>query len=168
MVYDAAVTVMGIIHGFIGVAWMGIHVSNEILVVPDLGKAQKLADIPIMRSMKKVSIVGMVLGLLTLITGIIFMYVRWQLDFGRILNEPEPRTVFIAMIDILVVLLLGMAFLRPLAMGIGKEAAGMQPMDAFTPEFKAKLARLKMFLHLSSALVAGGFLMMILAINGGI
>jgi hypothetical protein len=168
LVYDAVVTTMGIIHGLVGVSWMGMHVSNEILVVPDIRKAQKLADAPILRSLKKISVVAAVLGFLTLITGIIFMYVRWALDFGRILNEPEPRAVFIALILILVVLVLGMGLLRPLGMNIGKDAAGFKPMEDFPAEFKAKLHRLGLLLHISSALVVGGFIMMIIAINGGI
>ena len=168
MVYDAVVTTMGIIHGLIGVSWMGLHVSNEILVVPEVSKANKLMDAPILRSLKKISIVASMMGFLTLITGIIFMYLRWALDFGRILSEPEPRAVFIALIAILATLVLGMGFLRPLGMSVGKEAAALKPTDEFPPEFKAKLRRLGMLLHASSALVIFGFIMMIIAINGGI
>ena len=167
VVYDATVTVMGIVHGLVGVSWMGIHVTNELFLVPDIAKAEKLADVPMLRNMKKISMVGAILGFLTLITGVIFMFVKWGFEFGRY-SEPEPRTVVIALLIVVVVLALGMGFLRPLGMKIGKAASGLKPMDPFPDDFKADLKRIGVFARISSTLVTITFILMIVAINGGI
>jgi hypothetical protein len=167
MVYDATVAVMGMIHGTIGVAWMGVHVGNELYLAPDLHKAQKLMEVPALRGMKRISIIGATLGMLTLLSGLTFMFVKWGFDFGRY-TEPEPRTVVIALVIVVGVIGLGMGVLRPFAMKLGKAAASMNPTEPFPAEFKADLGKLAKFLRISSLLVLLAFLMMILAINGGI
>ena len=167
VVYDIVVTATGMVHGLIAVSWMGIHVTNEMFLLPEIANAQKLADAPGMRNMKRISIVGSILGLLTLLSGITFMFVKWGFDFGRY-AEPEPRTVVIALFVIVFVMVMGMALLRPLAMNIGKTAATLKPMDEFPVDMKAKLQKLRTLLHVSSAGVVVAFMLMILAINGGI
>jgi vacuolar-type H+-ATPase subunit I/STV1 len=168
LVYDITVTIMGMIHGLIGVSWMGMHVSNSVLLIPQMKKAQKLADAPILRSMEKISKVAAILGFLTLITGLIFFIVKWQFDFGKLVSEPEPRAVFIALILVLMTLVLGMGFLRPRGQKLGKAAAGLKPMDDLPEDFKADLKKLALLLEISGAFVTLAFIMMIVAINGGI
>ncbi len=168
VLYNPEFAVVGMIHGLIGVFWVGIHFNNEAFLLPSMAKAEKLADMPMMRLMPKISIAGMLLGLLTLITGVIFLLIRFPIDPGGWLNDPEARMVIIGLGLVLTTLAIGMGVLRPGAMALGKKAAELKPMDPLPEDFRQGLARISMFLHISSGLVVGTLVLMILAINGGI
>ena len=167
MVYDIVITVMGMIHGFIGVAWMGLHVTNLAFVVPEISKAQKLADAPMMRNLKRLSMMGMVFGILTLLSGLTFMFIKWGFDFS-IYSQPEPRTVVFALVTVSTVLVFSMSLMRPMGMRLGKAAAGLKPMDDLPADFKADLQKMAVYARIAGGLVALSFMFMILAINGGV
>lgn len=159
---------MGIIHGLIGTLWLGLHGTNILFLVPDMRKAEKLADVPMLRLMPRLSMTGMVLGILTLVTGVIFMFVKWGTNFGVYSSDPEARTVVGGFVLVLIVLVFGMGFLRPRGMALGKRAAELKPMDPLPEDFKGDMKKLATMLHISGILVALAFVTMILAINGGI
>jgi len=168
VLYHPEWALMGIIHGLVGVFWVGIHFNNEAFLLPSMAKAQKLADMPMLRMMPKISMVGAILGFSTLITGVIFFLIRFPLDPGGWLADPEARTVLVGLVMVLASLVIGMGILRPGAEAFGKKAGAMSPMDPLPDDMKAGLARIGMFLHISTALVVGALITMILAINGGI
>lgn len=162
------ITIMGAIHGMTAVTWMGVHIANELYLLPDIKGATKLADAPGLRKAKRISMLGAMLGMGTLITGLIFFFLKWGLRTADYTADPEARTVLIALVVVLVVMGMGMGIMRPLAEGIGKRAATMNPMEAFPEDFKGDLMRLHKMLHISGILVIAAFLLMIVAINGGI
>lgn len=168
VLYQPLFAIVGIIHGLIGVFWVGVHFGNEAFLLPSMAKAQKLADMPMLRVVPRISMVGTILGFLTLITGFIFLLIRWPIDPGAWVSDPESRMVIIGLGLVLTSLVIGMAVLRPSAKAFGKKAASLNPMEPLPEEMKAGLARLAMFLHISSGLVVGALITMLLAINGGI
>jgi hypothetical protein len=168
VIYNPEILVMGIVHGMCGVLWMGLHGTNMMIVVPDMKKANKLADAPILRYLSRMSIYGMVFGFATLITGIAFMFVKWGFNFGVYSSDPEARTVVAALVLVLAVLSVGMAVLRPKGMSLGKRAGELKPMDELPADFKADLQTVSKWLHITGGLVFVAFILMIVAINGGL
>lgn len=168
VLYNPEWAIIGIIHGMIGVFWVGIHFVNEAFLLPSFGKAEKLADMPMLRVLPKISIVATILGFLTLISGVIFLLVRFPIDPNGWLADAESRMVIIGLIMVVTSLGIGMAILRPAAKAFGMKAATLGPMAPLPEEMKKELARVGMFVHISSGLVIGTLVAMLLAINGGI
>ncbi len=168
VLYNPEWALMGIVHGLTGVFWVGLHFSNELLLIPSMTRAQKLADMPVLRMMPRISMVGMILGFLTLGTGLVFFFIRFPIDPNTWVSDPKARTVLVGLGLVLVTLVLGMGVLRPRAMAFGKKAAGLGPLEPLPEDMKKELARLAMFLHASSGLVVGALITMFLAIDGGI
>ncbi len=168
MIYYPEWALAGLVHAFFGITWMGMHMASEILLVPDFHKAEKLADMPLMRKVPLISKVQGILGILTLLTGLIFLFVKFGTDIGSFPDKPEARTVLIALGVVVGLLVFGFGILKKRGEALGKRASTMKPMDPLPDDFKAELMTIGTFLHIQAGGVLVVFVLMILAIHGGI
>src|SRR5882762_883798 len=168
-IHSPEIAVAAVIHVLTGVAWVGIHVGNQMLLGPEIRNAKALKDMPIFKNhAKRISMIGIILGILTLITGLAYLLIKFGTNFENILADPEPRTIVAAMWIVIFVLVIGMLFMRPAAMKLGKAAAQMDPTAPFPGDFRKQLDRLAILLRASAGGVFLTLLLMVLATQGGI
>lgn len=170
MVYDLEVAVAGAVHAFMGVSWFGVNVVTEMIFVPMLTKSTKLAELaPMGRFAPRVSAAGLGLGVMTILTGLAFLAIKYGADPNVWLALGRTQAVLAALFTALASLAFGIAILRPAALGLTKDRpAAPPPPDAGIPEpLKPKLARVAVYMHVQMLFVVLMLVFMVIAIEGG-
>lgn len=157
------------IHVLFGVSWVAVMFMNTAFLLPEIQKAQAMKDMPLFRSAaKRLSMIGMVTGFGTLITGVAYLLIKFGTNGDNLVGDPEPRTIIASMWLVIAVLVVGMVFMRPTAMKIGKQAAQMDPAAPFPEDFRRLLNRVAILMRVTSAGVFLTLILMVLATQGGI
>jgi hypothetical protein len=170
LVYDAEVAAAAMVHAFFGVGWFGVHVVTELIFVPLLTKSTKLQELaPMGRFAPRVSAAGMGLGLMTVVTGLAFLSVKFGTDVNTWVSVGETQAVLAALGVAIVSLVFGVGVLRPAALGLAKDRpATPPPADAEIPEaLKPRLRRVAMYMHVQTLFVVLMLAFMVIAIEGG-
>ncbi len=166
--FGADIALIAVFHVLFGVTWVSIHILAELILIPDIRKGEKLADLGILRHMPKISMVGAIAALATLGTGLLYLFAKFGTDFGVLLSHAEPRTIVIALVLVLAALTISFGLLRPKALALGKRAKELKPMDPLPEDFKRHAGLVVKLLRAQGAMVFATLILMVLATQGGI
>jgi hypothetical protein len=158
------------VHALFGVMWFGIHVLVEMIFVPVLTKSTKLVELaPVARFAPSVSSAGNALGILTTVTGVVFLYIKFPPDQVDWLGFGETQAIIAALVTAFVSLVFANAVLRPAALALTKDApATPPPPDAeIPPPLLPRLKRVAMYMRIQTSFVVLMLVFMVIAIEGG-
>jgi len=162
---------MGMIHAVFGMTWFAMVAAGQVLMGPILRKSTKLVELaPLGAIGPKIAPVGLAAGALTIITGFLFMLMKFGVDPGGWPANPEARVVLVALVVAIISLSIGLLILKPLAeeMGRNRPATPPPPEAEIPPPVKEKLSKMERWLNVQAILMLTMVAMMILAIEGGV
>lgn len=160
-------TVAEFAHVLFGMMWVGVSIYIELVLAPMLKKAEKVGDLlRLLPIMGKTSLFQMLSGLLVLATGAVYLLLLFPLDV--VLTISSGQLVVVGLVLVLVALINGMVFLKPVA---GKLIETKWPEDPNAP-IPESVVRLRATILAGSVvntvIVVVVLFLMVAAANGGL
>lgn len=169
LVYDPLLAAAAVIHVLTGVMWIAVFSSIELIVLRDLANAKRLQDLGTMKNhAARLSKLATMLGLGTLITGLAYLFLKYGTNLSFLASYPPSRTILIAFGIVCVLLVVGIAVLRPKAAALGKRVATLDPAQPLPDDFLAAAKQLVEIARLQGVGLVVVLILMVLAVQGGI
>ena len=167
--FGAAVAAAALAHTTIAAFYFGSHLLGELVVLPSMKGANTNGDLaPLVALFKKLGPLFAGLGMGTLVTGLLYLFAKFGLDFGFILSFPEARTIVAALVLFLALLCIAIFIHQPIALRIIERDLGASPASDVSSEMRADIAKFAKVGNITSVGVVGVIVLMIAAANGGI
>jgi uncharacterized membrane protein len=154
-------------HVLFGMMWVGVSIYIELVLAPILKRTKVVGEYrQLLPIMGKTSAVQLMSGLLVVLTGVVYMLLRYPLD--RILTVSSGQLVIVGLVLVLAALTNGMVFLKPTAMKIVKTSWPDDPNAAVPEAVLALQGRLLKGTLVNTAIVVVVLFLMVTAATGGL
>ena len=167
--FGAVALVAGALHVIVAAFYFGNHMLGEMVILPAMKRAKTNAELaPLQAMFRKLGPYFAGLGMGALVTGLLFLFAKFGTDFAFIVAFPEQRTIVIALVVFIVLIVIATVIHRPLAEWITAQDLAVKPTEAPSPEMAAAIAKFHKVGHITTGAVFIVIVLMVVAANGGI
>ncbi len=156
-------------HVIFGAFYFGTHLFGEAVFLPAMRSAKTNAELSVHQVVfKKMGPLFAGLGMGALITGLLYLFAKFGTDFAVLLALPESRTIIVALVIFVGMIVIATVVHRPIAEWIAAQDLASAPTQAPSLEMQAKIDKFSKVAHITTGGVLVVITLMGLAANGGI
>jgi len=153
-------------HVLFGMLWVGVSVYAELVLVPILKRAKAAGEYRrLLPVLGKTSMFQTMSGLLVIATGVVYLLLRYNLN--TVLAISPGQLVILGLVLVVVALINGFVFLKPIAMKIVQAPWPEDPNAAIPDVVLKQQKRLFTGTLVNMLIVVAVLFLMVLAANGG-
>ncbi len=169
MVYDWVLFAASAAHILFGAFYFGMVMFASVVFLPALRRAKTKGELLSFQVMiKRMGPLFPLIGIGTLVTGVVFFLVKFWNGLGGVLTDPEPRTVLMALAIYAAVIVEGVVVVGPKMIWMTKQDFASDPTGAVPADVGERIEKVTRELRYQTPFVLLIIVLMVVGANGGI
>ncbi|HEY7588756.1 MAG TPA: hypothetical protein VIB49_08465 [Thermoplasmata archaeon] len=156
------------LHVLFGVMWVGTAIYAEAVLFPQMHRAKTVGDLRVWLGIqRRTGQFQSVSSLLTLASGLAYMFLDFGADLVAIWADPSGMLVLISLILVLLAAAISFGWVIPTSVRLGKSPLPAAPGAPIPAQSTALLARIQVGVRVIAAIIVVVLFLMVVAGQGG-